>query len=268
MLAIASYAQQAHTSVALTVSKHDRISVIKTSVRVAEWHEKSFWRLYDRYLQDAVKGYSLTYRSLADLANTDKAMNEAEAFQNGRKLLDYRTEELALRKQYYQEIAGALNGVVALQFLQTEAMMDMIESSEIYGRTAWKDFRFHRTTMSEEESQTARHNILASALSIPAERENAFWIVYDKFEEECNALLGEDYSMYTLFASDADDFTPALAKRLGRDLLQVMERENKVKEKYFLEMDTAVGATLASRFLAWEDYRSIISKMHAWADTP
>jgi hypothetical protein len=46
-----------------------------------------------------------------------------------------------------------------------------------------------------------------------------------------------------------------------------MEREVKLKEKYFLEMNAAVGPTLAARFLAWEDYYSVVAKMHAWAET-
>ena len=146
--------------------------------------------------------------------------------------------------------------------------MDMIESSDIYNKSSWKNFRYHGPALPQGSSQNAKRNILASALSLSPLEENAFWTVYDKFEEECNALMGEDYSIYTLFASDAADFTPALAKRLGHDLLQVMERENKLKEKYFLEMNTAVGSRLAARFLAWEDYNSIIAKMHAWAETP
>ena len=69
-----------------------------------------------------------------------------------------------------------------------------------------------------------------------------------------------------LFASDAADFTPALAKRLGHDLLHIMEREIRLKERYFLEMNALVGPSTAARFLAWEDYYSLVSKMHAWAE--
>lgn len=264
----AGFGQHAKNTLALTVSENDRISVIKSSVRLAEWHEKSFWPLYEKYMKDAVKVYSSSYRSLQDLVETDKTTRDDEAFENGRKLLKYRNDELALKKQYYQEIGGVLNGVVALQFLQTEAMMDMIESSEIYGKSYWKDFRFHPQAMSADQKKSAKHNTLASALSLSSAEENAFWAVYARYEEECDALLGEDYSLYSLFASDAADFTPALAKRLGHDLLQVMEREIKLKQKYFLEMNATVGPSLAARFLAWEDYYSLVSKMYVWVEAP
>jgi hypothetical protein len=268
LLAIAGFGQHAKNTLALTVSGNDRISVVKSSVRLAEWHEKSFWPLYEKYMNDAVKVYSLTYRSLQDLAGTDKTISDQEAFENGWKFLTYRNDELALRKQYYQEIGAVLNGVVALQFLQTEAMMDIIESSEIYGKSRWRNFRFHSQTLSSDQVKTAKYNTISSALSLSPGKEDAFWTVYSKYEEECDALLGEEYSLYGLFASDAADFTPALAKRLGNDLLQVMEREIKLKEKYFLEMNAIVGSSVAARFLAWEDYYSLVSKMYAWAEAP
>ncbi len=268
MLSLTGFSQHAQNTLALSVSENDRISVIKSSVRLAEWHEKSFWPLYDKYFNDAVKVYSLTYRSLKDLAETEKNVNDQEAFENGKKLLRYRNDELALRKHYYLEMGGVLNGVVALQFLQTEAMMDMIESSAIYGRSSYRNFRFQPTALSSEQFKSAKHNTLSTALSLSPEEKDLFWKVYYKYEAECDALLGADYSIYALFASDAADFTPALAKRLGNDLLLVMEREVRLKEKYFLEMNAAGGSSLAARFLAWEDYYSVISKMYAWAETP
>jgi hypothetical protein len=267
VLALSAYGQRVQNTLALTVSENDRISVVRSSVHLAEWHEKSFWPIYEKYLNSAVKGYSSTYRSLQDLAATDKTVAPGDAYENGRKFLNYRTEELALRKQYYQEIGAALNGVVAFQFLQTEAMMDMVESSDIYGRSSLRNFRYHPQSLAREVDAAAKHNIMATALSLSDTEKTAFWTVYNKYEEECNAVLGEDYSLYSLFASDAADFTPALAKRLGNDLLQVMERELKLKQKYYNEMNTVAGSRNAARFLAWEDYYSVVAKMYAWADS-
>lgn len=258
--------QHAKNTLALTVSGKDRISVVKSSVHLAEWHEKSFWPLYEKYMSDATKIYSETYRSLKDLAATDAKAADEDAFAHGWNVLTSRNEELELRKKYYQEVGAVLNGVVALEFLQTEAMMDMLESARIYSNSRLGEYRFHAQAMSDEQVKEAKHNTLAAALSIPDQKKDAFWSVYTKYEDESNALLGDAYSVYGLFASDAADFTPALAKRLGNDLLHVMEREVRLKERYFLEMNAVVGSSLAARFLAWEDYYSLVSKMYAWAE--
>jgi hypothetical protein len=265
-LTLSGFCQHSKSTLALSVSGADRISVVKSSVRLAEWHEKDFWPLYEKYLSDAAKVYSETYRSLQDLAETDASATEKEAFENGWKLLTYRNDELTLRKKYYLEVGAILNGVVALQFIQTEAMMDMLESAEIYSKTKWKTYRFHSQALPPNEEKIAKHNMLESAMRLSPEKKELFWGAYTKYEEECDALLGEAYSVYNLFSSDPADFTPALAKRLGNELLQVMEREIRLKERYFLEINATVGSSEATRFLAWEDYYSLVSKMQAWKD--
>ena len=267
-LALTCFGQHAKNTLAMTVSGNDRVSVVKSNVRLAEWHEKSFWPLYEKYLTDATAVYSLTYRSLQDLAETKAGADEQEAFENGWNLLTHRNEELELRKKYYREVGAVLNGVIALQFLQTEAMMDMLESAQIYQKSGWRKYRFHAQALPQEKIKEAKHNTLASALSLAADKKDLFWTLYAKYEDESDALLGEAYSIYSLFASDASDFTPALARRLGHDLIHVMERELRLKERYFLEMNATVGSTAAARFLAWEDYYSLVSKMYAWAETP
>jgi len=261
-----AFGQHAKNTLALTVSGKDRIAVVKSSVKLAEWHEKAFWPLYEEYMGDATEVYSESYRSLKDLAATERTAAEEDAFANGWNLLTSRNEELGLRKKYYQEVGAVLNGIVALQFLQTEAMMDMLESAQIYSNSPMGKYRFHEEAMPKEKIKEAKHNTLSSALSIPAGKKAVFWNVYTQYEDERDQLLGDAYSVYSLFASDAADFTPALAKRLGNDLLHIMEREIRLKERYFLEMNALVGSTLAARFLAWEDYYSLVSKMYAWAD--
>lgn len=266
--AITAFGQHAKNTLALTVSGNDRISVVKGSVRLAEWHEKSFWPVYENYLAEAAEMYSESYRSLKALADTDHTVSGQDAFENGWNVLTFRKEEISLKKKYYEEVAAILNGVVAFQFMQTEAMMDMLETAQIYSNSGLKQFRFTVHNLPSDQWKDAKYNMLTAAMAIPAEKEGFFLDIYSRYEEECDALLGECYNVYSLFASDAADFTPALAKRLGRDLLQIMEREVRLKEKYFLEMNALAGSRVAARFLAWEDYYSVVSKMYAWADTP
>src|SRR5690606_33575006 len=107
-----------------------------------------------------------------------------------------------------QEVGAVLNGVIALQFLQTEAMMDMLETAGIYSKSNWEQFRFQAHSLPPEQVNEAKRNTLSAALDIPEDKQRAFWALYDKYEEESNAMLGEAYSVYSLFASDAADFTP------------------------------------------------------------
>jgi hypothetical protein len=268
LVAISSYSQHAQGSLIVTVSEVDRRAIIKGSIDVPSWHERSFWPLYENYMEKSEEASLLTYRALSSLAETDKTVYDQEALQYGRQMLSSRKALQNVRKEAYLEIANALNGIIAMQFLQAETLLDMMESSRVYESTSWKKFRFHPKAMTAHQFKAAKQNTISKALSLTEGESNKFWNVYRQYEEECDALLGEDYSLIALYAGDAVDFTPALAKRLGNEFLQVIERESKLKEKYFEKMNEAVGPSLAVRFLAWEDYYSLVSKMYAWADMP
>lgn len=268
VVTVYSYGQQAQGSLVASVTGVDRRALVKSSVDVPSWHERSFWPLYENYLGAAEGVSSRSSRALSALATADKTVSAQEALQYAQQMFTYRNDLQAVRKQAYLDIANALNGIIALQFLQTEILLDMIESSRVYEETAWKKFRFHPKALTPHQFKAAKQNTISKALALTEEEADKFWVVYYQYEEECDALLGGDYSMIALYAGDPTDFTPALAKRLGQEFLQVIERESRLKEKYFEKMNEAVGPALASRFLAWEDYYSLVSKMYAWAEMP
>jgi hypothetical protein len=267
LLAINVFAQGAQGVVA-SVSAVDRMSMVKSSINVPSWHEKSFWPLYEKYMNKVEGASTLTYRSLDELTRMDRNVTDEEAVRYAQQLLAHRVDELAVRQQYFKEIGNGFNGIIALQFIQTEVLLDLMESARIYEGSPWKKFRFQPKALASTQLKSAKYNSLSTAIGLPAEKAGAFYEIYTRYEEECDALLDDDYSLYALYAGEASDFTPALAKQLGHNLLLVMNREVKLKDKYFKEMNTAVGGVLAARFLAWEDYYSLVSKMHAWADAP
>jgi hypothetical protein len=222
--------------------------------------------LYESYLKKTEEASAATFHSVSDLATLDRSVGDTESLERANKLIAFRADMLAVKKEYFNEVGTSLNGIIALQFLQTEVLLDMMESSNIYDASAWKNFRFRSRSLSVGQLKSSRQNTIAAALALPADKATNFWFVYNRYQEECDALLGEDFSIFELYIGEPTDFTPALAKRLGHDLLSIMERELTIKEKYFKEMNTAVGPSLAARFLAWEDYNSIVNKMYAWAE--
>jgi hypothetical protein len=249
-----------------SLNSDNRLSIIKSSINVPVWHEKNFWPLYEDYLSNASTVSISSYTNLSGLAKLDATAIEQEAFEFGNNMIKSRAESLKILEKYYVEIGTAFNGVIALQFLQAESLLDMMECTHIYEETNWKKFKFQVNGLISPQARQVKHNSLRLAISLPAEKAEAFWKVYFRYEEECNALLGENYSIISLYSIEPSDFTPGLSKRLGYDFIKLMQRENRLKEEYFLAMNEAVGASLASRFLAWEDYHSLISKMHAWVE--
>ncbi len=261
-ISILSFGQSATFVVA--VSGEDRIALAKTNIHLTEWHEKSFWSQYDNYLNKSQELSQLMYSAIAGMAIIDKSTGDQEAFDNGRKMIDQRYAQLALWQKYYAEIGVAHNGVIALQFIQTEVLLDLLQSSRTYEQAPLEKFHFY-VNDSSMSSSTEKNKTLSVALSLSKTERDPFFKVYSRYEHECDDLLGNDYGLIGTYAVVPTDFTPGQAKLLGYNLLEVMRREIKLKEKYFTEMNTAVGSSLAARFLAWEDYYSLVSKMDAWA---
>jgi hypothetical protein len=265
-LAMPCFGQTAQTVANASISNGDRMTLVRTSIDVPAWHEKNFWPLYENYVGASSNVSSDVYRALQNLATADRNMPAEEAADMGQQLLSLRGQELQLLKSFYIEIGKEFNGLIALQFLQTEAMLDMVESASIYDDSQWKKFRFHPKALRDDQVTFAKRNVITKAMMLKAEETDNFWSVYAEYEEERDAVLGNDYDMVSVFAGDVVDFTPALAKRLGYDLLTLMEREQKLKEKYFQKMVDTAGPVVGARFLAWEDYYSLISKMNAWSE--
>jgi hypothetical protein len=258
--------QDANSALTVSMSGIDRMSMVRNSIDVPSWHEKSFWPMYEDYV-GKIENLSLqTERSLYDLALTDNSLTDLEAFNNARKSLDSRKDELKVLSESYGQIGAEMNGIIALQFIQTETLMRMMKSAEIFESTTWKKFRFYANTIPSDRVMQAKRNTIANALSLNEAVANMFLAVYEEYEQECADVLGENYDIYGLYSGDASAYTPGLAKRLGYNLLDIMARENKLKEKYFYRMNQKFGAVAAARFLAWEDYSSTISKMYAWSD--
>src|SRR5688572_28511199 len=87
----------------------DRIAMAKSSIDVPAWHERDFWPLYEKYLDEEQEISSNTYRALQDIAATVKTTRNEEALDNAQRLIGKRYDELTIRKRYFLEIGSALN---------------------------------------------------------------------------------------------------------------------------------------------------------------
>jgi hypothetical protein len=265
LAALLSIAQEAQTSL-VSYTGNDKLAIARNSIDIPSWHEKSFWPLYENYLAAAEEIGSRDSRLRKTLASLDNSTTKEDAALTAESLLKTDLELFTNKREYYQKMCDALNGQISLQFLQGEVVMDMMDFSKAYEGSILRKYRFHPRLASEAQMKKAKQTAITNALGLNDDNSFYFFNIYNKYEEEVDNILGEDYTLISFYAGDPADFTPALAKRLGHDLLSVMEREIKLKEKYYSLVKEQMGPVLAAKFLAWEDYYSIVSKMHAWAD--
>lgn len=262
-IAFSAFSQSPEASVVAFVSNETRIDIVRASIPLSDWHEKSFWEQYGRYQGKMQAVSSLTHQALQRLVKADTTV-DAGAYQDGCELFTCLSNELAVRREYFIQISREHNGIIGLQFLQTEAMLDMVESARIYDESPRQNFLFLPKAFPVANLKRAKYNAITNSLLLSEKEAALFFSVYSRYEQDCEDILGEGYDLYELFTIDATDFTPALSKTQGYNLLALMDREIKLKEKYFTEMNDVAGPSLSARFLAWEDYYSITCKMYIW----
>jgi hypothetical protein len=265
--ALSIIAQPSRRAYVSSVSTDDRLTLVKNSVELTEWHEKSFWAQYNEYLSKTQESSTHAFISVQELSAVDRAVDTIEARQRADRMFALAHEEIASMSEYFKEIGREHNGIIALQFLQTETQLDLMERLFIYEGTSLKKFRLNPGLVGTKKVTEKKYNVLSKALDLTAEEAQVFYPIYTRYQSECNEVLGADYSVYELFAGHAADYSPALAKRLGYDLITLTNRELELKEKYYKEISKYAGPMVASRFLAWEDYYSLICKMTVWAET-
>jgi hypothetical protein len=265
-VAFSSSGQSAEAGFVASISSDTRMNLVKTDISLSEWHERSFLAQYGNYLGKIQGVSALTYETLQELVQTN-AIDDLKAFENVCNLFSYRFSELAIKSKYFVEITREHNGAIGLQFLQTEAMLEMMECVRVYDASPIRKFRFLPKAFSGAGLKQAKYNMITNALSLTPKEAILFFPLYSRYEQECEDIMGDQYNLYELFSVEATDLTPSVCKNNGYNLLTLMSRENKLKEKYFGEMSNVVGPSMAARFLTWEDYYSVVCKMYAWTDT-
>ena len=256
-----AYCQNAYY-VAVASNTNDRMALMKNSISVSEWHEKSFWSLYDRYSDDVSPLFMTTHQMVDSLLNIPAGQSQGE-FRLASRILTNQHRLHEIQTHYFSEMSTALSGVTALEFLQTELIMDVLDNLKLYERDSSRGYKFYPWLYAPDKVISAKRDAITQAIRLKPGEAQAFFAVYDQYEKECDDLLGENYNLFELFNESPEDFSPGLAKVQGSNLLRLLQRENALKEQYFMEMNKIGGASLAARFVLWEDYYSTVNKMYA-----
>jgi len=262
LLITGAYCQNAYYASIASNSDNDRMALMKNSVSVSEWHEKSFWSLYDRYSDDVNRVSIVTRQSVDSLLSMPAGLPQKE-FSLASRILTNQHRLHEIQTQYFSEMNTTLSGITALEFLQTELMMDVLDNLKLYERDSSRGYKFYPWLHTADKLPFAKRDAIINAIRLEPGEAPVFFAVYGHYEKECDDLLGENYNLFELFNESPEDFSPGLAKVQGSNLLRLLQRENTLKEQYFMEMNKIGGASLAARFVLWEDYYSTVNKMYA-----
>lgn len=259
-----SFAQSPESVIVASIRETSpTVSAPKAEVSLESWREETFWNLYDNYRDKALTVVIREHDAVQQLSCSGRETPNDEALLNGVRMIGTSLDKLIMKCQHFREISQEENGIYALRFLQTAVMLDMVERSQIYEQSDLVAYHFIPDSIDAQQRWKEKFKVMVTALGLSPAEEKQFMPLYLKFDQECEDVVGPQYHAYKVFAAESTDFTPALARRHGFDLLDMIEREIKLKEKFFNVINTEMGSSVAARFLAWEDYYSIQCKLRA-----
>jgi hypothetical protein len=252
------YGQHASNQLTLTDAPN-REKILRASIALPESEANLFWPLYEQYETRLNAMKENTIESLRQLI-LDHGEGSLEKVQ---KLLTDQRTEAALKKEYFDKILISTNGAVALQFLQGDALYDLLLKSKMYEQMQPSETVWSPAIMTNE---SLKRNILEFALGVNANDTTRFRSLLENFEFDFSRVVGHGYVFFEYYIDDASGWTPGQCKKLGDSFIHMQLNEVKVKDQYLRKFDEAFGPDFAARFMSLQEYFCMMSKLKVWSD--
>jgi hypothetical protein len=245
----------------------DRLTLIESAITLPDAQENIFWNLYRQYEEQRIKEEDWSFTQLVVVPNGDNAASlnptNDDPSSSVMEILKIESGGVKLKKEYFNKIESALNGSVALQFLQSEALFDLIQRSVMYEkmgstRPEWSD------GMMKDENVKCR--TMESILGLYGTDAQKFRPLFEDYQFDYDRIVGHQYFFFEQYIEDVTDLTPNQCKKLGTEFLNMQQKEVIIRKNYFQKMREFFGVDVAMRFLALDDYFSLMDKLKTWSD--
>lgn len=259
------------TSVHFTSDENipERLALIESAITLPDAQENIFWPLYEQYAKKRIKDKSeafiqpeTTHPHGKNPASLDPADGDPSSF--ALEILNDESDGVKLKMEYFDKIESALNGSIALQFLQSEALLDLIQRSRLYEKMKWDRPEWNAGLLKDEN---AKCQIMEFTLGLSGNEAQKFRALFEDYQFEYSRIVGHQYFFFEQYIEDVSGLTPAQCKKLGREFLMMQQREVAIRKNYFQKMREFFGEKVAIRFLAVDDYYSLMEKLKTWSDT-
>jgi hypothetical protein len=245
----------------------DRLSLIGSAVTLPAAQENDFWPLYEQY-EKKRKDQGETFRPFvsADLNGEISSFDSLNQDPSSLvlKILNAESRGVKLKKEYFDKIESALNGSIALQFLQSEILIDMIHRSRLYEGEKWSCPDWNVGMLKDENMKC---QVMEFTLGLSGNDSQKFRPLFEDYQFDYSRIVGHQYFFFEQYIEDVSGLTPAQCKKLGNEFLNMQQREIVVRKNFFEKMRQFFGAKVAVRFLAVDDYYSLMEKLKTWSDT-
>lgn len=100
----------------------------------------------------------------------------------------------------------------------------------------------------------AKKAVISEYIQIDADKKDAFWKLYDQYEEKNNAITLERLTLIKKYADNYANIDDALATSLAGDLIENNEKYDHLYKQYFGKFRKEVGGLKAASLFQIEFY--------------
>jgi hypothetical protein len=110
--------------------------------------------------------------------------------------------------------------------------------------------------------------IMASVMNFTEAEDKAFWPIYRQYDAELNTLNDERVRLIADYANNFESLTDDVADRIAKGALDLENKRQELKAKYYNQVKSATSAKTAARFLQVENQMLMIIDLQIAASLP
>jgi len=110
--------------------------------------------------------------------------------------------------------------------------------------------------------------IMASVMNFTEAEDKAFWPIYRQYDAELNTINDERVRLIADYANNFEALTDPVADRIAKGALELENKRQELKVKYYDRVKSATSAKTAARFLQVENQMLMIIDLQIAASLP
>lgn len=227
----------------------ERLKIVALVVDVNDIDKEVFEALYSDYIAKQKQKTRCSYFMLNNLNRAASKIDEKEAFDCITMLFAARLENTQLREHYFDKIYHQITPTVAMQFLQAELLIDLMELDDVYNEAH------------------LNNTVALASMTADLEQMKSAGLTEKNYDQSYEELLGESLYIFEHFLQRVSDLTPVQIWHRGHEFVRLLVNENLLTQKYFEQLVNFAGWRVAADRLARVDYEHTRKKMEVWANS-
>ena len=122
--------------------------------------------------------------------------------------------------------------------------------------------------LARADIRSGRTGLIATAMDLTAQQQEAFWPIYRQYADEQEKLLDKRIAMLKEFSSSYDQMDDAAANSIAKQSFAINRARNERRERYCTRFSEAVGPALAARFIQVDSQITILMDFELMRQTP